>query len=137
MKVNWRVDEVSPLALAFLGDAVWEVYARNHCLNLGIHRPRDLQRQVTRYVSAVAQAEALRLIEPSLTDAERDVIRRGRNQKSSHTRRNVDVVVYRLATGFEALVGHLYASGERTRLDEIAAEALAALDAEQERAKEP
>lgn len=137
MKVNWRVDEVSPLAFAFLGDAVWEIYARNHCLNLGILRPRDLQRQATRYVSAVAQAEALRLLEPMLTDAERDVIRRGRNQKSSHTRRNVDVVVYRLATGFEALVGYLYATGERERLDEIAAHALAALDAQNDQAREP
>lgn len=137
MKVNWRVEEVSPLALAFLGDAVWEIYARNHCLNLGIHRPRDLQRQATRYVSAVAQAEALRLLEPVLTADEQDVIRRGRNQKSSHTRRNVDVVLYRLATGFEALVGYLYATGKRDRLDELAAFALAALDAQNEQAREP
>lgn len=137
MKVNWRVDEVSPLALAFLGDAVWEIYARNHCLNLGIHRPHELQRQATRYVSAVAQADALRLLEPVLTEAERDVIRRGRNQKTSHTRRNVDVVVYRLATGFEALIGYLYATGERERLDELAAHALAALDAQYESTREP
>ncbi|MCL6488999.1 Mini-ribonuclease 3 [Alicyclobacillus mali (ex Roth et al. 2021)] len=137
MKRNWRVEDVSPLALAFLGDAVWEIYARNHCLNLGILRPHDLQRQATRYVSAASQAEALRLLEPMLTDAERDVIRRGRNQKSAHTRRNVDVVVYRLATGFEALVGYLYATGERERLDEIAARALAALDAQNDETGEP
>ncbi|MFD1673171.1 Mini-ribonuclease 3 [Alicyclobacillus fodiniaquatilis] len=128
MKQEWRVEALSPLGLAFVGDAIWEVYARQHCLNQGVRKPNDLHRLCTRYVSARAQANALAHLMPMLAEAEANVVRRGRNSKSAHVRRNVDVIVYRHSTGFEALIGHLYGSGQVERLEEIVREALAFLD---------
>ncbi|SDW67839.1 ribonuclease-3 family protein [Alicyclobacillus hesperidum] len=128
MKQLWRVEDISPLGLAFIGDAIWEIYARNHCLNLGVRRPRDLHLRCTRYVAASAQAEALKMLEPVLNEAELEMVRRGRNQKSAHVRRNVDVLVYRYSTGFEALIGYLHATDQIERLHELAALALAYLD---------
>lgn len=128
MKQTWRVEEMSPLGLAFIGDAVWETYARNHCLHMGVRKPGDLHRRCTRYVSARAQADALTAIQDVLSDFELDIVRRGRNTKSSHVRRNVDVIVYRLSTGFEALIGYLYGSGNIERLEVLAEKSLSYLD---------
>ncbi|GLG02576.1 mini-ribonuclease 3 [Alicyclobacillus hesperidum subsp. aegles] len=128
MKQLWRAEDISPLGLAFIGDAIWEIYARNHCLNAGVRKPRDLHLRCTRYVAAAAQAEALKMLEPVLNEAELEMVRRGRNQKSAHVRRNVDVLVYRYSTGFEALIGYLHATDQIERLHELAALALAYLD---------
>lgn len=128
MKPEWKSAELSPLGLAFIGDAVWETYARNHCLNLGVRRPNELHRQCTRYVSATAQSQALFAIQDVLDEEEAAIVRRGRNTKSAHVRRNVDVVVYRHSTGFEALIGYLYGTGQIERLETLAAQALQFLD---------
>lgn len=134
MNQLWRVAELSPLGLAFIGDAIWEVYARNHCLSQGVRKPNDLHRRCTMYVSAKAQAEALRGIGDYLTEDEQAVVRRGRNTKSAHVRRNVDVMIYRYSTAFEALVGYLHGRGEIERLEELIVRALGYLD---DIAKEP
>ncbi|MFB5192180.1 Mini-ribonuclease 3 [Alicyclobacillus fastidiosus] len=134
MNQDWKAEELSSLGLAFIGDAIWEVYARGHCLNQGIRKPHELHKQCTHYVSATAQAEALNGIADSLTDVEAAVVRRGRNAKSAHIRKNVDVIIYRHSTGFEALIGHLHGTGQHQRLEEITKQALAYLD---ELAKEP
>ena len=117
---GWRVEEQSPLGLAFIGDAVWEVYARNHCLARGLHKPNQLHLACTKYVSATAQAAIAKALTPLLSEEELDLIRRGRNAKSSQTRKNVDVQVYRHSTGWEMLIGHLYGTGQIVRLGEIA-----------------
>lgn len=115
MNQTWRANELSPLGLAFVGDAVWETYARNHCLNLGVRKPNELHKRCTRYVSAKAQADVLARLQDVLTETELDVVRRGRNTKSAHVRRNVDVIVYRHSTGFEALIGYLHGTGQNER----------------------
>ena len=125
---DWNVSELSPLALAYVGDAVWEVYARNHVLKRGIRRPNELHRAATKYVSAVAQARLASELWDSLTDEERLILRRGRNAKSGHVRKNADVLDYRHSTGFEAVIGYLYGSGNTERLEQVCCLALERVD---------
>ncbi|WAH37373.1 Mini-ribonuclease 3 [Alicyclobacillus dauci] len=128
MKQEWKAEELSSVGLAFVGDAIWEIYARQHCLNKGVRKPNDLHKLCTKYVSARAQASALSALMPALTDAEAAIVRRGRNAKSAHVRRNVDVLVYRHSTAFESLIGYLHGTGQRDRLEEIVSMALQYLD---------
>ncbi|WP_258840821.1 Mini-ribonuclease 3 [Mechercharimyces sp. CAU 1602] len=111
--------ELSPLLLAYMGDAVYEVYVRYHLLALGIVRPQLIQKEAVQYVAATAQARGLRLLEPMLTEKELDVVRRGRNAKPGHTPKNTKVSEYRLSTGLEALIGYWYLNEEKERLDEM------------------
>lgn len=109
----------APHVLAYVGDAVYELYVRRHAALRGRALPvRRLHREVVALVRAEAQAEALRRIEPLLTPEERDIARRGRNAASgSHGTQ--PPAVRRAATAFEALVGYLYLTGQRQRLDEL------------------
>lgn len=127
---SWDVRQVPALALAFMGDAVWSAYARDHVLCQGIRRPRELHRAATRYVSADAQARAVEWLMPRLTADEQDALRRGRNAKPGHAHRGGDVLTYRHATAFETLLGYLYGSGRWDRLDELCRSVLAFLDDE-------
>lgn len=112
-----RIDH--SLALAYVGDAVWELYVRHHLLARGIVKPRDLQKRSTYYVSAKAQARALNELLPKLTEAERDVVRRGRNAKSRTVPKNAAILDYRYSTAIEALVGYLYLTDQIVRLEEL------------------
>ncbi|MFC7442683.1 Mini-ribonuclease 3 [Laceyella putida] len=111
--------EINPLLLAYMGDAIYEIYVRHHLLAKGIVRPHELQREATRFVSAVAQAKVYRAIEDQLTEDEMDILRRGRNAKSGNVPKHASVADYRHSTGLEALVGYLYCSKQETRLQEL------------------
>jgi ribonuclease III family protein len=126
--LGFRPEELSPLALAFLGDAIWEVYARQHCLSKGIRKPGELHKACTRYVSATAQAKISEWMVPLLTEVESSWVRRGRNAKSAHVRKNVDVIVYRYSTGFETLMGYLASSGQSERIAELATQTMNWID---------
>jgi ribonuclease-3 family protein len=110
---------VSPLALAYLGDAVYDLYVRQYVLSRPSHRPNQLHREATRFVSAKAQAKAVRLLEGELTEEERGMLRRGRNAKSHAAPKNTDVLDYRHSTGFECLVGYLYVTRRYERLETL------------------
>ncbi|HCX54884.1 MAG TPA: ribonuclease III, partial [Synechococcus sp. UBA9887] len=98
-------DELGPLQLAWLGDAVWELHQRlRHCRSPG--RADVLHRAVVDQVCADAQARALKQLEPLLDDRELDLVRRGRNRAGRGPRRG-DAAVYGMATGFETMVGWL------------------------------
>lgn len=125
---EWKASDLSPLALAYVGDAVWELYARNHVLARGIRRPKELHRAATHYVSAAAQARLTAEMWETLTEEEQAMIRRGRNAKSGHVRKNADVLDYRHSTGFEALIGYLYGSGKIERLEQVCHLALERVD---------
>lgn len=131
MEQQFRAIDLSPLALAFMGDAVWEVYARRHSLNRGVRKPGELHKATTRYVSARAQAEISEWLVPALTEEEQSWMRRGRNAKSAHVRKNVDVIVYRYSTGFETLIGFLATTGQEQRVSEIAVMAMDWVDSGQ------
>jgi ribonuclease-3 family protein len=118
------LDQLSPVVLAYVGDAVFEVYVRQHLVAGPFRKPHDLHRAATRYVSAAAQASLLRRWMPVLTEQEADVVRRGRNTKSQPPR-NADPGDYRQATALECLVGYLFYKGERKRLEQLISMAFA------------
>ncbi|MDB5085142.1 MAG: ribonuclease, partial [Bacilli bacterium] len=116
-----RPEEMSSLSLAYIGDAVWEIMVRRHLLVTGELRPNRLHKAAVRYVRAGIQAKLARYLEPLLTEPEQQVFRRGRNAKSAHVRKNADVIEYRHSTGFEALFGYLYITGQFERMQELGA----------------
>ncbi|REK62803.1 MAG: ribonuclease III [Cohnella sp.] len=113
------VEMLSPIVLAYAGDAVFELYIRQRLIAAFTRKPMDLHRAATRYVSAAAQAKLLRRWQPLLTEEEADVVRRGRNAKSGQPPRNADPEDYRHATALECLVGYLYYKGLRDRLEQL------------------
>jgi ribonuclease III family protein len=113
-----RVPQLSPAALAYLGDAVYELFVRTNFL-LPPKRARVYHQQVVAQVRAEAQSSHLQLILPHLTTAELDVIRRGRNAANGRPRR-LDPEVYQQATSFETLIGYLYITNP-PRLGELLA----------------
>lgn len=100
------VAAVSPLALAYLGDAVYELYTRSRLLTPQ-KRIRDYHQLVVDQVKAEQQAHYVDVLLPCLTAAEQDILRRGRNA-STRRHSRVDSRTYQKATAFEALVGYLY-----------------------------
>lgn len=109
----------APLTLAFIGDAVYELLIRTLLVREAERRPNELNRASSALARAAAQSDAMEVIEPRLTKEESDVYRRGRNAKSHTMAKHATVTDYRRATGFEALVGYLYLSGQIKRLLEI------------------
>jgi len=111
--------ELNPLALAFIGDAVCDLHVRL-ALVAGEHpQARGLHEAAVAYVRAEAQAEALRRLDGQLTEAEQGIVRRARNARPGHPPRHVDPAVYRQATAFEALIGYLFLAGQTARLKEV------------------
>ncbi|MBS4959256.1 MAG: ribonuclease III [Clostridiales bacterium] len=109
--------QLSPLTLAFVGDAVFEIYARTHVLfqtgNAPVSKFNKLARGI---VNAKAQAEMVFVLEELFTEEEKAVYRRGRNAKSYTMPKNADMMDYRHATGLEAVFGYLYLEGRMERL---------------------
>lgn len=109
----------SPLVLAFVGDAVYDLAIRTMLVQRGNARPNALHRAKASMVKASAQSAMMELILPVLTDEEEAVYRRGRNAKSYTKAKNASVADYRRATGFEALIGYLYLCGRKERALEL------------------
>ena len=111
-----NANEYSPLVLAYLGDAVYELYIRG-MLVAGANMPvNKLHKEATSYVKAKAQSELLEKIYDSLTEEEITAFKRGRNAHSYTSAKNADIVDYRRATGFEALIGYLYVTNNKERI---------------------
>ena len=110
----------SPLVLAYIGDSVYEVFTRKKVLSENPNLPaHKLHKENVKYVKAKAQSDAMEKIEPMLTEQELAIYKRGRNAKSATVPKNADLVEYRRATGFEALIGFLELSEQYERLTEI------------------
>ncbi|WP_329958815.1 Mini-ribonuclease 3 [Sporosarcina sp. G11-34] len=120
------VKQLNALALAYMGDAVYEQAIREHLLRSGRVRPNVLHREATRYVSAKSQATILKeMMESSfLTKEEEAVMRRGRNAKSGSVPKNTDVVTYNHSSGFEAVLGFLHLLGKNERTEEFIKESI-------------
>lgn len=125
-------EEMNPLTLAYLGDAVYEIFVRNHLVAKGVIKPNELQKKAVHYVSASAQAKAYHAIEMQLTESERDILRRGRNAKSGSVPKNAKISDYRHSTGLEALIGYLYCLGDQNRLHQIMARILERVEKEKD-----
>ncbi len=110
------VHSYSPLALAYIGDAVYEVLIRTKVMNQGNMQVNKLHKKSTSLVKAQAQAEMIRLLLEELTEDEKILYKRGRNAKSVTMAKHATMQDYRMATGLEALVGYLYLTGRHDRL---------------------
>ena len=111
--------QMSPLVWAYMGDAVYEKYIREYVIKQGLCKNGLLHKKSIKYVSAKNQAEILKGLEAELTEDELDIVRRGRNSNPHSHAKNADIIDYKYATGFEALIGHLYLIEENERLNEI------------------
>lgn len=109
----------SPLALAYMGDAVYEVVVRTMLLNQGNTSVNKYHHRATHLVNAAAQSRLIGEIEDVLTKEEMAVYKRGRNAKSYTSAKHASVLDYRRATGFEALIGYLYLKEEFDRIIEL------------------
>lgn len=114
-----EASRLHPLALAYVGDAVYDLFVRSRLVEAGHQRPGELHQRAVRYVRARAQAMAVRALLPRLSQAERAVVRRGRNARPGHLPKGASVAEYHLSSGFEALVGYLYLSGQAQRLTDV------------------
>lgn len=111
--------QMSPLTLAFIGDAVYEILVRKTIVNSHKAPVHKLHFATVSFVKASAQARAIALIEPLLTEEEQDIVRRGRNSSSMTVPKSAQPKEYRMATALEALFGYLYLSKQSDRLEEL------------------
>jgi len=122
------VREYSPLALAYIGDAVYELIIRSLVLNEGNRQVQKMHKRTSSMVQASAQARIITALNDQLTEEEHAVYKRGRNARSMSPARNQSVSDYHKATGFEALIGYLYLKEEWKRMMDLIREGLPALD---------
>jgi ribonuclease-3 family protein len=113
------VDTYSPLVLAYIGDAVYEVYVRTLIVSQGNAPVNKLHKRSVGYVKAKAQSDTIHKLLQCLMPDELDMVRRGRNAKSGTIPKNADVIDYKYATGFETLLGYLYLKKDFGRLMEV------------------
>ena len=108
------------LTLAYIGDAVYEIYIREFLIDKGITKVNDLQKNAIKYVSAKSQANFLmKLINQNFfNDIELEIIKRARNHKS-RIPKNTDIITYKHATSLEAVIGYLYLEKNNNRLNQL------------------
>ena len=109
----------SPLTLAYIGDSIYDLVIRTMVVERGNAPVNRLHKTVTNMVKAPAQMKSFHRIEPVLTKEELTVYKRGRNAKSYTSAKNASISDYRVATGFEALMGYLYLTGQVPRMLEL------------------
>ena len=124
IKEQFGIEEVdirtySPLALAYIGDGIFDLVIRSLIVGKGNTKASQLHYQTSHIVKAETQAKIIEALEHDLTEEEADIYRRGRNAKSPTTAKNASKIEYRKATGFEALMGYLYLKDEFPRVVEL------------------
>ena len=123
-----KADTLSPLTLAFTGDAVFSLYIREMLVCVANRPGGQLHKLSVNWVKAEAQSKGMHAILPILTEKELEVFKRGRNAHTSHTPKNQSGCDYHYATGFEALVGYLYLKDETERLTLLLNEVIKAIE---------
>lgn len=123
------------LALAYIGDAIYELEIRRYLLETGETKPQHLHRLATDYVSARGQAKIIKYFQDEniLTEEELDYFKRGRNSKINTKAKNTDIHRYLQSTGFEALMGYLYLTKQEERLGELIMKSIHYIDEEEGR----
>ena len=116
-----KTSEINILALAYLGDSIYEIYIRRYLLEKGIQKVKELQDEAIKYVSAKGQATYLKqlLDKNILTKEEIDIVYRVRNHKGNRHPKNTDILTYKHATALEALIGYWYLEKKFKRLEEV------------------
>lgn len=116
VRTKTEVKMMQPLVLAYIGDAIFELFVRNYLVNRKDGHVNEYHKESTYYVKAGAQSKIIHALEPDLTDDEWTIVKRGRNQKPATVPKNANLIDYRYATGFEALLGYLFYTGDNERL---------------------
>ena len=106
----------SPLVLAYIGDAVYELLIRTKVINHGSMQVNKMHKKSAELVKAETQAKLAMVLGEEMTEEEQAVYKRGRNAKSGTMAKHATMIDYRMATGFEALMGYLYLTGQSGRL---------------------
>lgn len=109
---------LSPLQLAYIGDAVYGLLVRTYLLQKKLP-VNKLHKSTTEYVKAKAQANIVHALEEDLSEEEQMIVKKGRNAKSNTIPKNANMIDYKYATGFEALIGYLYLQRRDARITEI------------------
>lgn len=113
-----KAAQYAPLVLAYIGDSLYDVYARTRFLSEHPNMPANkLHMNVSKIVKAHAQSESVTKMMDMLTEDEEAEFRRGRNSKPHNIAKNASLMDYKRATGFEALLGYVYISGDKERLE--------------------
>ena len=110
------IQSYSPLALAYIGDSIYDLIIKSLVLNEGNKQVNKLHKETSAYVQASAQSLMMRTLQELLTEEEHAIYKRGRNAKSVSPAKNQSLTDYRRATGFEALMGYLYLKKEWKRM---------------------
>ena len=116
---NVDIKTYSPLALAFIGDGIFDLIIRTLVVGTGNTKASQLHKRTSQMVKAPAQSQMVETILPLLTEEEEAVYRRGRNAKSPTMAKNATMAEYRRATGLEALMGYLYLNNQFERIVEL------------------
>ena len=114
-----RVKQMNPVVLAFVGDAVYTLLVRQRLALSHRYKTGELDRLTSQIVSAHGQSERLNALLPLLTEEETDIFKRGRNAKKPTKSKNASVGEYVRSTGFEAILGYLYRTGQTERIEEL------------------
>lgn len=118
--ISKKPSQLAPLALAYIGDGVYELFVRTRVIEENENMPaHKLHKKTVQYVKARSQSQSITAMLPRLTEEEEAIFRRGRNAKSHTVPKNANLMDYKRATGFEALIGYLYLSGDSDRLNEL------------------
>ena len=114
-----KARNLSPVTLAFVGDAVYSLYVRERLVLSTDFGTGTLQKLTSSEVSAHGQSELLEKLQPLFTEEENDIFKRGRNAKKATRSKNASVSEYNRSTGFEAVLGYLYLTGQYQRISEL------------------
>lgn len=118
-KSKVKPEQYSSLALAYIGDGVFDLVIRTVILDSGNGKVRDFHNKTSNIVKAASQAQIIKSVLDELTEEEMAVYKRGRNAKPATSAKNASIVDYRVATGFEALIGYLYLNNRLDRALDI------------------
>jgi ribonuclease-3 family protein len=114
-----EANQISPVVLAFVGDAVYNLYVKEKLVRAAGGKAADFQRTAARVVSAHGQSAFLEKLLPVFTEREADVFRRGRNAKKPTKSKHATAQEYNRSTGLEAVFGYLYLTGQTERMREL------------------
>lgn len=131
-KSSLAPSQYSPLVLAYMGDAVYELVIRSRVVKEVNMQVNKMHKKTTQLVKAQTQARMIMALEEELTPEEHAVYKRGRNAKSATMAKNATMKEYRMATGFEALMGYLYLNGELQRMIELIEHGLTVIKTEED-----
>ena len=124
MEKDLDVREYNIKTLAYIGDAVYELYIREYLVKNSRETANILHRKSIKYVSAKAQEYIVNYLYYILTEEEINVYKRGRNADANTVPKNTDINIYKKATGFECMVGYLYITKQKKRLDDLMRESI-------------